>query len=132
MLLQIALLNTSIITVRAFVRFFSSMNSSVVPQFIEFSEFLFTELACKWFITGVHLHMNIQSCYRFERFGTNSTHEGSFSHMNFLLLVFNRPKYYDLDREFTILYGPYRLWSIQIMFHVEVLHIMLNTIRSKN
>ena len=88
MLLQIASFNTSIITVRAFVRFFSSMNSSVVPQFIEFSEFLVTELACKWFITSVHLHMTSESSSRFEGFGTNITHEVEFSYVNFLLNVF--------------------------------------------
>ena len=72
---QITPLNASIITVRAFVRFFSCMNSSMVPQFIEFQEFLVTELTCKWFITSMNLHMNFQWSCRFEAFGTNSTYE---------------------------------------------------------
>ena len=84
MLPQIAPLNASIITVRAFVRFFSGMNSNMFPQCVKLSEFLVTELACKWFITSMHLHMNSQSSCRFEAFGTNSTYVVEFSGMNFL------------------------------------------------
>ena len=88
MFLQIAPLNTSIITVRAFVRFFTSMNSNMFPQCGKVPEFLVTELTCKWFVTSVHLHMTSESSSRFEGFGTNSTHEVEFSYVNFLLYVF--------------------------------------------
>ena len=86
---QIAPLNASIVTVRAFVRFFARMNSNMFPQCVKLSEFLFTELAWKWFITSVHLHMNSQSSCRFEAFGTLSTYEVKFSRVNFLSMFSN-------------------------------------------
>ena len=88
MFLQIAPLNTSIITMRALVRFFTSMNSNMFPQCGKVPEFLVTELTCKWFVTSVHLHMTSESSSRFEGFGTNSAYEVEFSYVNFLLSVF--------------------------------------------
>ena len=81
---QIAPLNASIITVRAFERFFSSMNSRMFPQFIELPESLLTKLTCKWSIISVSLHMNSQSPRGFESLGTNRTDVVGFSGMNFL------------------------------------------------
>jgi len=81
---QIAPLNASIIAVRAFIRFFSSMNSSMFPQFIELPESLLTKLTCKWSIIRVNLHMHSQSPRGNKSLGTNRTDVVEFSGMNFL------------------------------------------------
>ena len=88
MFLQIAPLNTSIITVRTFERLFSSVNSNMFPQFVSCHESLVTVLTYKWFITSVSLHMNSQSSGGFEALGTNRTYKVKFSRMNFLSYVF--------------------------------------------
>ena len=85
---QIAPLNASIIAVRAFKRFFSSMNSSMFPQFIELPESLLTKLTCKWSIISVNLHMNSQSPRGNKSLGTNRTDVVEFRAMNFLLYIF--------------------------------------------
>ena len=75
MLLQITPLNTSIITVRTFVRFFSGMNSNMFLQFVVLPESFVAELTCKWLVTSMNWHMKPQSSRRFESFITFSTLE---------------------------------------------------------